>query len=299
VLQVVGSAGKRWIGRFVPVLAVVVLGLAGCASLDGQAAPGPIGTPVSGRDLNAKVRSALGKKPTAAAHVSGSTVGSGAAGVLRLDRQNFAMSFQLAPATSGAAAMKMLILPQGYFVSAGEKIDGKEWVKLIGDRIDPISSMLGSQVQAVESNVDLENVQRNLLVAKQVLKVGDETVAGTKTTHYQMPMDNAAIKTQIPPTLPADQAQALLQQTTGTIDVYLDADGFPLKVVNTVKNPGGTGSSTITYEKWGQPVTFPVPKDGETIDLGDQRDVQALDKFLAKVTGQEPNASPSVPALQP
>jgi hypothetical protein len=295
VLQVVGRAGTRWIG----LLAVAALGLAGCASLDGKADVGPQGKVVSGRDLSAKLRAAVAKKPTTAAHLAGSTIGSGADGVLRLDRNDFAMSFQLDPATSGGSAMKMLIVPQGYFVSAGTKVDGKEWVKLVGDRIDPISSMLGGQVQAVETNVDLENVQRNLLVAKEVLQVGDETVGGVKAAHYRMPMDNAAIKTQIPPSLPAEDAQNLMEKTTGTIDLYLDPEGLPVKVVNTVKNPGGTGTSTVTYEKWGQPVTLPQPTDGDTLDLADQHDVAALDKFLAKVTGQEPNTSPSVPAVQP
>ena len=285
--------------RLIGLVAVSALALVGCASVDGKPDGGSQGKAVSGRDLNGKVREAIAKKLTTTAHLSGSAIGSGADGVLRLDRENFGMSFQMKPSESGGAAMKMLVVAQGYFVSAGTKVDGKEWVKLVGDRIDPISSMLGGIVQAVQTNVDLDNVQRNLLLAQDVEETGTETLGGVKATHYRMPMDAAAIKTQLPPTLPADQAQSLLDSATGTIDFYLDPDHLPVKVVNTVKTPKGNASSTVTYEKWGQPVTVPLPTASQILDLASDHDVQALNQFLAKVTGQDPNVVPSEPALQP
>jgi hypothetical protein len=300
VLQVVGRARTRRVGLVRAVWLVAVLGLAGCASLDGDVDGPAQAKAVSGRELSSQIREAVGKKPTTTAHLSGSAIGSGADGVLRLDRNNFGMSFQLDPAASGGSSMKMLVLPQGYYISAGTKVDGKEWLKLVGEEIDPISAMLGGQVQAVQKNVDLENLERNLLVARPIEEVGAESVGGVKAVHYRMAMDKAAIKTQIPPSVAADQAQSILDGATGTMDFYLDPGHLPVKIVSTVKAQGATGASTVTYEKWGEPVTVPAPSEADTLDLADEHDVAKLDQFLAKMTGQQPGAAtPSQPAPQP
>jgi hypothetical protein len=295
VLNVGGRTSVRWVG----LVAVAALALAGCASLDGKV-DGKVngqtqGKAVSGRELNAKVREAVAKKPSVTVHLAGNTIGNGADGVLRMG-QDYAMSFEMRPTGTATAAMKMLVVPQGYFVSAGTKVDGKEWVRLIGDRIDPISAMLGGTVQAVQGTVELDNLERQLLVAKDVREIGTETVGAVKATHYRMSMDKASIKTQVPPSLPADQAQSLVDAAAGTIDLYLAPEGLPVKVVNTVKFAKGTGTSTVTYEKWGEPVNVPQPVASEVLDLGNDHDLNALNKFLAKVTGQDPDTTPSMPA---
>jgi hypothetical protein len=277
---------------------VSVLALAGCASVEDQpAGTAQPGKAVSGRELNAKVRAAVARKPTVTAHLTGDVVGNGADGVLRLDRSNFGMAFEVRP-PKGGAAMKMLALPQGYYISAGTKVEGKEWVKLVASQMDPISDMLGATVQAVQNSVSLDTLERTLLISQDVADFGPETVNGVKTTHYKMSMDAGAIKQQLPASLPPDQAQSLLDSASGYNDVYLDQDGLPIKVVSTVKTPNGTGASTVSYEKWGQPVTVSLPAPASVLDLASDHDVNALNNFLAKVTGQNPEVSPSVPDIQ-
>ena len=117
-------------------------------------------------------------------------------------------------------------------------------------------------------------------------KVGDETVNGTKVTHYKATVDlNQAVKA-----LSGDDAtlinKDLASYTSATVpeDVWIDATGLMRKVTFSVSVNGGAGKTPST-----QTVSYEFPAFGAAVDtsLPPATDTADLTDVLAKVAGQQ------------
>lgn len=148
---------------------------------------------------------------------------------------------------------------------------GKPWMRMslseLGAKsgIDIKSMMSQAQQSDPASNVKM------LTASKDVRKVGQETVGGVTTTHYQgtYPVQQALAK------LNAGQ-RAKMQQMMGQIgidkmsfDLWVDGQNLPRKV--TVRSPAGaqvTTDTTIVYTGFNTPFSVTAPPASQVASAG-------------------------------
>ncbi|SDO36248.1 hypothetical protein [Actinacidiphila guanduensis] len=109
-----------------------------------------------------------------------------------------------------------------------------------------------------------------LLAAPQVRRVGEGTVDGSRAVHYRGAVAAGSLTGRLHPGLTAAQTAAiranLVRQgiTTQTVDLWVSADGLPLRTTTTAASDHGTVTRTVTYSDYGLPVHVEAPPAAET-----------------------------------
>jgi hypothetical protein len=155
---------------------------------------------------------------------------------------------------------------------------GTPWVSA---DLQTLAGMQGVDLSALmgAAGADPTSTLAQLRGAGEVTEVGPEDVRGVATTHYHALVDlRAAVEA-----LPADaraaleqsvaQYEALLGTTDIEVDVWIDADGRPARIVEVMPFPAGAGQppveATLTMElfDWGTPVEVAPPPADQVTDL--------------------------------
>lgn len=261
--------------------ATLVVLLAGCTGGGGTATrssssaaatrtPAAPATPTAGQQVAAsgladRMVAAVRDKRTATLAIrrqSGGTTSTGQ-GVLRLDASGTSAATSI---TTGGSTLRLRLLPGTLYLSTGQALAGKQWLKLSEKGTDPVSRLLAPLLSTLRSSTDLAQALGSYAKAGRLTVVGTEDVGGTSTTHYRGILPKAAVLE----TLPQQYRSALRTQVAGDspFELWVDGQGLPVKLVQTSRLTSGESTTTVTYSHWGEPVTITAPPSADTATPG-------------------------------
>src|SRR6478672_7049776 len=169
---------------------------------------------------------------------------------------------RLQSAMKGAKTMHLkmtLKSPAIYLKSAALPVGGK-WVVAKEGGTDMLSKQLAPLFEQIKQMQPEQQVS-NYAVADQKV-VGQETVDGVATTHYTSSPTAAQIKKALAPALAAQLSDADLKDLK--VDMWVDAQNRPHKVVSTMTAKGQKVSTTVLLSRFGEPVTITAPPAAQT-----------------------------------
>ncbi|MBT9256369.1 hypothetical protein KMZ32_17660 [Phycicoccus sp. MAQZ13P-2] len=206
-------------------------------------------------------QSSAAVKAKGTAHMTMKTTGQGA-GTIEADADYSGDSPKMVMTVDEAGeSFQMVYLDKVMYMGADsfkEMTGGKKWLKIDPSGDDPMSQMMGPMLDQMESTVanpteqlkDVEGAEAKVSKVENGLTTYQVTL-----TKEQL---SAMVKKQSG--LPGLTEEALKQVPDGvTYDMTLDAEGLPV----TVDMDMGGEKMSITYSKWGEPVTVEAPPASE------------------------------------
>ncbi|WP_328658872.1 DUF1396 domain-containing protein [Streptomyces sp. NBC_00334] len=196
-------------------------------------------------------------------------------------KPTLAMSMKMTALDQGAdATTEIRLVDKAMYIDGGpeaaKEMDGKSWMKFdlsamgAGDELN----QLGGASQA-DKNPATESTF--LTGAKDVEKVGTETVDGVETTHYKGTVTVADLEKTLGDEDKAtrDKRQKSLEQYEKmgldklTMDLWIDGDDQTKQFRMRGDADKGPMDMTITFLGFNEPVKVTAPPAGETVDLAD------------------------------
>ncbi|WP_455361617.1 DUF1396 domain-containing protein [Streptomyces sp. SYSU K21746] len=157
---------------------------------------------------------------------------------------------------------------------AAAKMDGKSWLKfdlaaLGKGGADPLAGMAG------QADRNPAQDSASLTAAKDLKKVGEETVDGVRTTHYAGTVTIAAMRESLKGQDAAtrEQREKGLKRYEGmgvdalTMDMWVDGNDHTKQFRVRGAADKGPLDLTITFLDFNKPVTVTAPPASETVDL--------------------------------
>jgi hypothetical protein len=151
----------------------------------------------------------------------------------------------------GTTSMQARYLPDAYYARMGdtfaEKSGGKHWIRYAYDDLKELGGSGADLADQMRSTAPHTSVKL-LLSATDVRKVGEEAVAGQRTTHYSGTVREKGVPAQ-------------------TVDIWVNDRDLLVKKVE----KGGTASGRLTqtayYSDYGVKVSAHRPPAGDTQDF--------------------------------
>lgn len=215
-----------------------------------------------GLALGRRVQGAMRAKQTVVMTMTtsagGKTVSKGS-GVLRYLADGIEMSVRM---TVGSQSMRMVVVPNAFYIAAPQKTDGKTWVK-IGS--DSGNATLASLVDSVTRSTSSDALVKNM-AAVRVKDLGTATVNGVKAHTYTWTLTEKELLAQLTPAQRTAFGSALAGASS-TSTLYVDDKDLPVQQVTVSANKNVRTTTVVTYTKWGTPVTIAIPaaKDVATL----------------------------------
>ncbi|MFF4409058.1 DUF1396 domain-containing protein [Streptomyces sp. NPDC001404] len=164
------------------------------------------------------------------------------------------------------------------YLGGSEKIaghlDGKHWMKL------PLNGTMKDALGGMGAAHQDPSAQTGLLSgSKDIKKVGEETVNGTRATHYAGSvtadeMDKAAGQggSDAVKESRRKSVEQLRQQGVQKLDVdlWIDKDNRPVQMRERGQADKGPLDMTMVFKDFDKPVTVEAPAAGDTADMGDR-----------------------------
>ncbi|MFJ8541018.1 DUF1396 domain-containing protein [Streptomyces sp. NPDC093586] len=185
-----------------------------------------------------------------------------------------------APDRGADATAEIRLVDKALYLNGGteaaKEMDGKSWIKfdLAAMGADKELNGLGSASQA-DKNPAAESTF--LTGAKDVEKVGTETVDGVKTTHYKGTVTLDALEKSLAEGDKAtqDQRRKSIEQYEKmgvdelTMDMWVDGDDQAKQFRMRGDADKGPLDMTVTFLDFNEPVKITAPPAGETADLAE------------------------------
>ena len=256
-----GSSGAAGGGAVAPSVAGAS-GPSPAAGQGGAVVGGDGGTSaVTARTLDAaefftNVRNAGLAKQTVAISMTGDG-GLRAQGLIRYG-STLAMSLTM---TNQGKRIRFLLLGPTAYLDAGQKVGGRTWVRLdekAGGAGASLLANLRQQTNLAPAAAALRGVR---VSGRAGLAVG-----GVPTVTYTVKMSSK----QLVAALPADLRSVLAPELAGATSVStyaVDGDWLPRRVVVVTTTKGKPATTTVTYSKWGAPVTIAAPPASDVATL--------------------------------
>ncbi|MFJ9670627.1 DUF1396 domain-containing protein [Streptomyces sp. NPDC101221] len=196
-------------------------------------------------------------------------------------KPTLAMSMKMTALDQGAdGTAEIRLVDKAMYIGGGpeaaKEMDGKRWIKfdLSGTGVDEQMNELGSASQA-DKNPATESTF--LTGAKDVEKVGAETVEGVKTTHYKGTVTLADLEKTI-----GDEGEATREKRQKsldqyekmgvdklTMDMWVDGDDQTKQFRMRADADKGPLDMTFTFLGVNEPVKVTAPPAGEVADLAE------------------------------
>lgn len=264
---------KRTIVSALALSGALVLGACGSATNDTAAgtkaaatseapaaATAKVGDTVDLAELATKSTDAVKAKGTA--HMSMKTAGQGA-GTIEADADYSGTSPKMTMTVSESGEdFQMVYIDKVMYMggdSFTELTGGKKWIKIDPKGDDAMSQMMGPMLSQMETTVanPAEQLKQFAGAKAKVTKVENGV------TTYQITLTKAQLSEMVKKQtagLPGVTEEALKQMPNGvTYDMSVDAEGLP----TTVAMDMGGEKISITYSKWGEPVSVKAPAASE------------------------------------
>ncbi|MGW6056522.1 hypothetical protein [Streptomyces sp. NPDC055189] len=179
----------------------------------------------------------------------------------------------------GQSKIDYRYLKNGFYANMGDKFaqqagGGKHWIEYDYATLAEISGAAGDAFKDQMQNSTPNQSVKMLLASGDVKRVGEETVRGTKTTHYSGTVD-AADFTGKNSDLDAEQMAELRKQfkqvglSKQTIDIWVDGDDLLVKKAEKGEMADGDFSQTAYYSDYGTPVSVEKPAASDTMSFKD------------------------------
>ncbi|GGV57088.1 putative lipoprotein [Streptomyces longisporoflavus] len=179
----------------------------------------------------------------------------------------------------GQSKIDYRYLKNGFYANMGDKFaaqagGGKHWIEYDYATLAEISGAAGDAFKDQMQNSTPNQSVKMLLASGDVKRVGEETVRGTKTTHYSGTVD-AADFTGKNTDLDAGQMEELRKQfkqvglSKQTIDIWVDGDDLLVKKAEKGEMADGEFSQTAYYSDYGTPVSVEKPAASDTMSFKD------------------------------
>jgi hypothetical protein len=249
--------------RSISALTAVALsaGLAACSSSGSTNGQGNAGgaTPTTAQQLGAKLVS--GYRSITSAHlnltftIAGITVtGSGDEKV----SQGTLTAMKLSESLPTGGTIQVIHVDNKTYVKlpAAENHTGKPYILVSPQSSSPIVQQLAGSLNTALSAASIKTYDTFVRAAKSIKVDGHETVAGVGATHYTVVVDVTKL-----PTTSAFSKQALAASGIKTIpvDLWIDDQGRPVKIVEKLSIQGKSLNVTATIGKYNQPVSIAAP----------------------------------------
>jgi hypothetical protein len=146
-------------------------------------------------------------------------------------------------------------------VPGGTGAGSKPW---IGVGIKQISQLSGIDLDSLLNNANADQTVQLLAKSSDVKFVGNETVGGVSTRHLSGTVDVDKVFAALNATEKSSQKtlQSMVDQLgvkDSHIDLWVNSDDIPVKVVQTYTSKLGAGSSTMLLTGLNAPVTIKAP----------------------------------------
>lgn len=196
-------------------------------------------------------------------------------------KPTLAMSMKMTALDQGAeGTAEIRLVDKAMYIGGGpeaaKEMDGKRWIKfdLSGTGVDEQMNQMGSASQA-DKNPATESTF--LTGAKDVEKVGTETVEGVKTTHYKGTVTLADLEKTIGDEGEAtrEKRQKSLEQYEKmgvdklTMDMWVDGDDRTKQFRMRADADKGPLDMTFTFLGVNEPVKVAAPPAAEVADLAE------------------------------
>ncbi|MGN6635246.1 MAG: LppX_LprAFG lipoprotein [Oryzihumus sp.] len=160
----------------------------------------------------------------------------------------------------GSMPMELILKSPAIYLKSAALPVGDKWVVAKEGGTDMLSRQLAPLFEQIKQMQPEQQVS-NYAVADQKV-VGQETVDGVATTHYTSSPTAAQIKKALAPALAAQLSDADLKDLK--VDMWVDAQNRPHKVVSTMTAKGQKVSTTVLLSRFGEPVTITAPPAAQT-----------------------------------
>ena len=131
---------------------------------------------------------------------------------------------------------------------------GKPWLRASARSSNTVAAQLGKALTGIRAAASLNNLATLVQAAPALTVKGRETVGGASATHYGFVVD----ATRLPASFPERSDLAGSLKGTGT-DLWVDAQGRPVKVSREVVVNGQPVPITIGLTRFGSPATIKAP----------------------------------------
>ena len=161
---------------------------------------------------------------------------------------------------AGQLPMEIVFKDQAIYLKSSALPVGGKWIMAREGGTDALSKQMAPLFAQIKQMRPDQQVT-NYAVADQKV-VGQEAVDGVATTHYTSSPSAAAITKSLSPSLAAALSGSDL--TDIKVDLWVDAQDHPRKVVSSMKLKGQPVVTTLMLSKFGEPVTITAPPAAQT-----------------------------------
>ncbi|OLR90408.1 DUF6612 family protein [Actinokineospora bangkokensis] len=189
--------------------------------------------------------------------------------------ENTAM--QMSMEIPGAGAVEMILVDQTIYMKLPANLvpSDKPWIKFSQDGTDPVSQQLAGTMDQLKSSDPREALQK-IVNAGEITSKEETELNGEKATHYSITVD----VTKLTEESGYDAETRKAMQDAGIkefpMEVWVNGDALPLRVVTTVPLPAaaqataGTSEVKVTadYTDWGKSVDVQAPDPSQVGTLG-------------------------------
>ena len=147
-----------------------------------------------------------------------------------------------------ATPVQSVVIDGNQYMNMGE-MSGNMWIKM-DTATDPSLAASADPVQQLRAFRS---------AVTDVTEVGKEDVNGVDTTHYTVTVDTTKMTT--------DATSTAGLPPTMTYEIWLDGEGRTAKMVIDLTSAGVAGSTTMTFSKFGEPVTIVAPPADQITDM--------------------------------
>jgi len=254
--------------RAAALAVVAIAAAAGCSTTTRGAGVGPAYTSVAG--LAAKITQSASQLKSAQGTLH---VESGPLTQTSTFREQFggglvtAFDDQVDTTLQGTnTKLHLVYADKKLYVDRGQ--NGKPWVVASPDSSDRVVAQLAQTLPQTLAQSGITYYALMLSAAHDLKVVGAENVDGVPTIRYHFVVDPRALLPKLPP----DQAQQMQQAVDAGVDSvpadeWIDAQGRPVKVTDSVTAQGQTAHVEFRINHYDDPITIQAPP-ADQIDPG-------------------------------
>jgi hypothetical protein len=149
-------------------------------------------------------------------------------------------------------------------VESGPDATGKTWLLAAPTSKDPTLKSLASSIASAQQSGAADAYGVFVLAARSAKKVGPEQIAGQPATRYTVTVDLRKVHS---PLITTEVRKAMTEAGINTIplDLWLDDNGRPLKVVDVITADGQRATNTVTLTKYNEPLTITAPPAADVV----------------------------------
>ncbi|MEO6886571.1 MAG: hypothetical protein ABI232_09850 [Jatrophihabitantaceae bacterium] len=132
---------------------------------------------------------------------------------------------------------------------------GKPWQLVSADSTNPVIQQMAKSLASIQSSASMDRFTAFARAAKSVTSKGTDQIDGASAAHYAIVVDIA----KLPDSTSGKDTLIQAGITTLPVDLWLDAQGRPVKLTEKLTAGGQSVSTVVTLTKYDAPVTITAP----------------------------------------